>query len=350
MIAPTGRGVFRWKAGVGAVGLAAAVSALPAGEPPALTSLSNSSLEFTVPDKPYAVLKRGDLELVVVDNRAVDDAVLPGHRPGYSGVASLKHARQPRNLFVPAYAGLNFEHILDGTMQERAVLFEPRNVPMQLRVFSPHVVELYQAPTPHYAVESCHRFELRADGVIEMTFECIPRRVTWAKGYLLFFWASYIDRPESLDIHFLGRTEGETGEARWIRGVTPRHGAQATHRSLDDNRVFAHVEPFPLELPFGFSRHRYAEPWYFGVCRDMAFAQSFRPRDEVRLTQSPSGGGNGCPAWDFQWAIPNCQVGRRYQLVMRVLYTPLSGGADDLSAREKIRGQLRGLRGGTDAE
>ena len=68
-----------------------------------------------------------------MDNRAVDDDVLPGHRAGYHGVASLRHDRQPRNLFVPAYAGLNFEHIHDGTVQARDVLFEPRNAPMELR-------------------------------------------------------------------------------------------------------------------------------------------------------------------------------------------------------------------------
>lgn len=313
----------------------------PAAEPPPRTSLANSRVHFTVPDKPYVVLQRGDIEVVVVDNRAVDDAVLPGHRAGYGGLASLKHARQPCNLFVPAYAGLNFEHILDGTTQERAVLFEPRNVPMQLRVVNQHIVELYQAPTPHYGVESCHRFELRADGTIEMTFECIPRRATWANGYLLFFWASYIDRPESLDIHFLGQTEGAAGGPHWIRGVTPKHGVNATHRAFNDQLALAHVDPFPLELPFGFSRHRYTEPWYFGVCRGMAFAQSFRARDQVRLTQSPSGGGNGCPAWDFQWAIPNCCVNQRYQLIMRVNYTPWNGDADENKARNALRRRVK---------
>ena len=304
--------------------------------PPPRTSLSDPRIHFTVPDWPYVVLKRGDIEAIVVDNRAVDNAALPGHHAGYSGLASLKHTRQTRNLFVPAYAGLNFEHILDGTAQERTVLFEPRNAPMQLRVIDRYTVELYQAPTPHYGIESCQRFELREDGAIEMTIECIPRRMTWRNGYLLLFWASYIDQPESLDIHFLGRTEGETGSPHWIRGVTPRHGVNATHRAIGDDREFLHIEPFPLELPFGFSPHRYSEPWYFGVCRGMVYAQSFRDGDDVRLTQSPSGGGPGCPAWDFQWLIPNGQVNQRYQCVMRVFYTPWPNGADEADVREEL--------------
>lgn len=306
------------------------------------TTLANPSIAFKVADKPYVVLKRGPFEAVVVDHQAVDDAVLPGHRKGYSGLGALRHTAQPRNLFVPAYAGLNFEHILDGTWQERAVLFEPRNVLVELRVINEHTAELYQAPTPHYALESCQRFELRADGVIEMTFEFIPRRVTWANGYLHFFWASYIDRPESLDIHFLGRAaEDSKAPVDWVRGVTPKHGELATHLGLADRREFAHVEPFPLELPFGFSRHRFAEPWYFGLSRDMAFVQMFRPEDQVRLAQSPSGGGVGCPAWDFQWFVEKPEVGRRYQLVMRALYLPLKPGSPLAEIRKEVEKAAR---------
>ena len=304
-----------------------ALAALAAQDAKPRTTLSDPSIRFTVPDKPYAVLRRGAIEAVIVDNRAVDDAVLPGHRAGYHGLASLKHDRQRRNLFVPAYAGLNFEHIHDGTVQKREVLFEPRNAPMQLRVIDQRTAELYHPPTPHWGLESCLRYQLIDDEVIELTFECIARRDTCKNGYIGLFWASYIDQPESRDTHFLapGRDLDDPPRWRphgkWVRGTSPEHGVLATHLAPDDDRQFAHDSDFPLTLVFNLSKHRFAEPWYIGFCRCMAYVQVFRPEDRIRFSQSPSGGGRDNPAWDFQWFIRDYKVGQRYQLVMRALYT-----------------------------
>ena len=290
---------------------------------PGTTTLANPGIRYRRSPKPYVVLQRGDVRAVVVDNSAVDDQVLPGHRAGYSGVAHLSHRKQPRNLFVPAYAGLNFEHIHDGTTQDRDVLFEPRRVPMQLRIIDPHTVELYQAPTPTWHLESATRYQLLPDGTIQMTFECIPRRKVFRNGYVGLFWASYIHQPEQKTIHFLGVPANEPNAApRWIVGRTPRHGVWSTHVAVDDTRRFAHDDQFPLSLVFNRSPYRYTEPWYYGVCRGMALLLVFRPQDRVRLTQSPSGGGRGNPAWDFQCFIRPYEPGQLYRLVMRAVYVP----------------------------
>jgi len=313
-----------------------------AGEPPKRTTLSDPSIPFRVPDRPYVVLARGDVEAVVVDNRAVDDDVLPGHRAGYSGIASLKHAKRRENLFVPSYAGLNFEHIHDGTVQDRKILFEPRNWPMELRRIDEHTVELYQSPTPHYGLESCLRYEMLEDGTIEMTLECIPRRPSFANGYVGLFWASYIHAPESLDVHFKGHGADEPPAARWIRGVTPAHGVLSTHLASDDERTFAHDPEFPLTLVFNRSNHRYAEPWYYGVSHGMALVFVFRPADRIRMSQSPSGGGRGNPAWDFQYLVPDYEVGRRYQMMMRAMYVPYESPEAIEAAVEPHRRALAG--------
>lgn len=294
-----------------------------AAEPaPKRTTLSDPSIEYRVAKKPYVVLERADVEAVVVDNRAVDDDVLPAHRAGYSGIASLKHAKRPENLFVPSYAGLNFEHIHDGTLQDRKVLFEPRNWPMELRVIDQHTAELYQSPTPNYHLESSLRYAILEDGTIEMTLECIPRKRAFKHGYVGLFWASYIHQPKSLDIHFKGHGVDEPAVARWIRGVTPAHGVLSTHVADDDDRTFDRDPNFPLTLVFNRSKYRYTQPWYFGVSHGMALAFMFRPQDQVRLSQSPSGGGAGNPAWDFQYFAADYQVDRCYQMVMRAMYVP----------------------------
>lgn len=306
-----------------------------AAEPPAApiprTSLGDPSVRFSVPEQPYAVLKRGEIEAVIVNNEAVNDDVLKDHRAGYSGLAVLRHARRKENLFVPGVAGLNFEHILDGTAHaERKTQFEPRNWPMELRVIEEaggHAVELHQKPTFHHGLESCQRYELLEDGTIQLTIEVIPRKKSFKNGYICLFWASYIHQPESLDIHFRGWPIADTQKrklpaAQWIRGVTPAHGKLSTHPQIGDARDFAHEKPFPLALVYSRSEHVYAEPWYFGVSHGMALAQMFRPQDHVRLTQSPSGGGKGNPAWDFQFYIQDYEVDRLYQFVMRAAYLP----------------------------
>ena len=293
-------------------------------------------------DKPYVVLERAGVRAVIVNNQAVDDKVLPGHREGYSGVASLTHRGQDRNLFVPMYAGLNFEHIHDGTVQPREILFEPRHAPMEIRQADKHTAELHQPPTPHWQLESWLRYRLLEDGTIEMTVECVPHAKTFKNGYIGLFFASYIHQPESLDIHFLGHPAGDSGsEAKWIRGVTPEHGTRPTHPAFDDQREFPHDAQFPLTLVFNLSDYRYAEPWYYGVSHGMAFVQMFRPLNQVRLSQSPSGGGDGNPAWDFQWFIPQYEVGQRYRFVMRAMYLPFESAEQVTKATAAHRAALQ---------
>jgi len=287
-----------------------------------VTTLANTEIKFTVPTSGYHVLQQGEVKAVVVDNRAVNDETLNEHRAGYSGLASLTHREQGENVFVPTYAGLNYEHIHDGTTQDRDILFEPRRSPMELRVINPHTVELYQAPSPTWKLESVLRYEMLDEGTIEMTLECIPHAKTFRNGFIGLFWASYIHQPESLDIHFRGYSDGNRDEVRWVRGVTPSHGVHSTHVGSGDKRRFRHDESFPLTLAFNRSRHFYVEPWYYGVSHGFAMIQMFRPQDEIRLTQSPSGGGEGNPAWDFQFFIPDYQVGQLYRMVMRAQYVP----------------------------
>lgn len=196
---------------------------------PGVTSLTNKAVKYTVSKVHHVVLKRGDVTAVIVDNGTVDVPAAPGHRAGYNGVASLTHRKQAENLFVPSYAGLNYEHIHDGTLAVSKEKFEPRKAPLELRIVDEHTVELYQPPSPNWKLESCGRYRMLPDGVIEYTFECIPREATFKQGYIALFWASYIHKPEDKAIHFRGRLAKAKTGSKWIRGVTPQHGVDSTH-------------------------------------------------------------------------------------------------------------------------
>lgn len=283
-----------------------------------ITTLTNANVKYSVPDKHFVVLKRGPITAVIVDNAAVDVPECPGHKAGYNGIAVLRHADGEGNLFVPGVAGLNFEHIHDGTLIiDKHERFEPRKAPMQLRVIDDATVEIHQPPTPYFKLESCGRYRLLDDGTIEYTFECIPRAATFAQGYVGLFWASYIHQPESLDIHFVGRIANSAAAPDWIRGITPKHGVESTHppAALPFEPKF---DPsFSLTLANHRSAFVYTEPWYYGVNRGIAWVQMFRARDAIWFAQSPTGGGSGNPAWDFQWFIPEYKVGEAYGFTMR---------------------------------
>ena len=284
------------------------------------TSLTNQDQTFQVAQQHYVILKRSGYTAIIADNSAIDVPELPEHRAGYSGLASLKHKDQPENLFVPFYAGLNFEHIHDGTTAGLIEKYEPRKFPMQLRVIDQYTVELYQPPTGNWKLESCGRYQMLPDGSIEYRFECIPQANVYAHNFIGLFWASYIQQPKDKAIYFQGTTP-DNNDVHWIKSVTPKHGVACTHRPHPTAKLPPVDDDFPLALINHPSEYVVAEPWYFGVSQGMAFVQMFRQQDKIWITQSPSGGGHGNPAWDFQWFIRNPEIGKSYGFVMRVLFS-----------------------------
>ncbi len=281
------------------------------------TSLLDPTIPFTVIRSMPVQIQTGNLSATLVDNQGYGTM----HRPGYNGLSQLKHEKSS-SPFVASYAGLNLEHVNNGIRYEdKDLQFEPRKHPMEVRKIADNVFELYQKPLPNAGLESCTRFYFYKDGIVDVLFECIPRKDHFPFGYLNLFWASYIQAPADNAIYFLGRKKGNSGE-EWIKGITPKHGVLSTHRQATDRREFRREEPFPLTLVFNESNWEYTQSFFYGRYNDHYLAILFHPKDQIRFTHSPSGGGSGNPAWDFQWFIDAPKKDKLYQLRYRAIWKP----------------------------
>jgi hypothetical protein len=297
-------------AAVAAVGGPVAVSR---GAPPAVVPEDRAR---------SAMLEAGALTAVIGDNSAAGE-----HRGGYNGVWSLRHAAEPRSLFVPAYAGLNLEHIVTGEqLDDEKVFYEPRNVPLACRSIGAAEAELHQPPTPTFHVESWARFRLIAPHYLDMSFRCMPHRPVFPRGYLAFFWASYIAAPADKSMYFLGGPEGQGNQ--WTQLCTQRHGDESTVRHRDD--------AFEMTFPPGgrdalfksLSPLRFDRPFFYGHRDELVWIVMFDRTAGIRFTHSPTGGGwdaarrTANPAWDFQFVVRNPEVTKEYGFHIRTVLRP----------------------------
>ncbi len=268
------------------------------------------------------------LRAVIADNSEYG----PAHRAGYSGIAELYHGGSPRSLFVPAYAGLNFEHVLSGDAASFAWdIFEPRRAAMTLVRTSGNRVELRQERTANWPLKSTISYELSDDDAIDFTIACVPLADAWKKhGYIGLFFASYIAAPEDMAIHFIGRSRPGRGESkpRWIRHVPAKHGEQACHRAVGADWDPGFDEGFKISLASGHSDLEYVYPFYYGVSHGKMLVLMFEKPSkdaETRFAQSPSGGGAGNPAWDFLFLKRGYEVGKEFKFKARVVYRGFAG-------------------------
>jgi hypothetical protein len=71
----------------------------------------------------------------------------------------------------------------------------------------------------------------------------------------------------------------------------------------------------------------------------MVLAFFFDGDEVIRFSQSPTGGGELNPAWDFQYLIPSPETGKKYSFKVRIVYKPFISGNDILEEYSKWRGK-----------
>ncbi|MRR52569.1 MAG: hypothetical protein EG825_16970 [Rhodocyclaceae bacterium] len=295
-----------------------------------------------LPQTHTARLETGTLHVVIADN----EPYAPTHRAGYNGVSELRLGGwENPNLFVPFYAGLNFEHIFSGDARSFGWdIFEPRRASMELRQTAKNRVELRQERTEHWPIRSRVVYEVNGDA-IDLTYHGTPLEDVWRKhSYIGVFFASYIQAPEDMAIQFIGRSRPGRGNAapRWIKHVPERHGVAASHRPAGSTWDPTFDDGFNLTLVSGFSDFEYVYPFYFGRSGENFFLLMFEPPragGEMRFAQSPSGGGTGNPAWDFSYFRRDYAVGREFSFRVRAVYGKFSDLDDILRRYERWSGE-----------
>ncbi len=286
-------------------------------------------------------LETAALRVVVVDNEAHP----PHHRAGYNGVSELRLVSgSSSNLFVPAYAGLNFEHIFSGDQASYGWnIFEPRRSPMQLVRLTDRSVELRQERTANWPLRSRVFYEANGDA-IDFVFRATPLSDAWRKhGYIGIFFASYIQSPEDMSILFIGRSRTGRGDPRprWIKHLPLSHGVAANHRPAGSVWDPPMDPGFNIDLVKGISDFEYLYPFYFGRSGENVFVQMFEPArgdGELRFAHSPSGGGNGNPAWDFVYFQRDYKVGREFTFRARAVYRKHTSDEEVVKLYEKWSG------------
>lgn len=265
------------------------------------------------------------------------------HRSGYNGVFELTSVHQKENLFVPQIAGLNLEHVFDGSSRgvDRDIFFEPRRAPMEFKKVDERTVVLHQPPLPVWKVESTTTFRLVDPYYIDVSFECVPHADHFEGGAFGLFWASYINAPLDKSIYFL--RADENGNHLWQQFSTQFHNHDSTVKHAGDPFAWEFVSDAPNSLFSNISEVRYAEPFFYGRFRNMVFIVIFDEAEGIRFSHSPSGGGmtpggdDTNPAWDFQWVVPEYRIGTRYQFKYRAVYKTWEGRADVLIEAAKFR-------------
>ena len=226
-------------------------------------------------------------------------------RTGYIGMWSLTSIHNPRNAFVPRYAGW----------------IQYRTRAMVTRVSDAEGVIQHYDGDGNQTVRQT--FKLIAPYYFDCTFS---RRATATAATVSFNGTSYMNGPEDPAVYFVDH------QHNWQRHYDHEHGNAAS--------IYPEGMPLPQlkRVPNARFRHGTNRFWdsvsqwrytpdlalFYGRIGDMVLVM-FPPRCGVVPFMSPSGGGRQPdgrknPAWDWRVTVPAENTGQDVQFAMRAVY------------------------------
>lgn len=300
----------------------------------------------------FPALQNASFTAHLADNRG-----LGIHRPGYNGVASLIPRHSGNNLFVPTYAGLNYETIsLTGMppysapgRDDHQARFEPRCEAMHIESADGERAVLVQPPTRHAGVSARIEFRVEEPHYLHQRIELTFHKRFCPEGEASAFsslWASYMHMPPDRHLYLHPDSVAQSEMDGWIGLTKAGHGSSdyEIRRLPSDRRLEAAEHLACMERGEPLEEQEAADlpaspaagaplPFYYGLCHDQVFLMMFRQPEQVRLAYSPNGGGTEpawCPAWDWVLRLEDASVGWTHTWDICVAVKPFAGRADVL--------------------
>lgn len=285
-----------------------------------------------------------------------DNAALGIHRAGYNGIASLIPKHSGNNLFVPTFAGLNYETIsltgLPPYKHPRGSKFEPRCEPMHIESATDGNVVLVQPETSHAHVSSRIVFSVEEPCYLHQRIELTFHQRFCPAGEANAFsslWASYIHMPTDRHIYLKPDLDDGSDLEGWVGITKADHSADTEVRRLPDTNEIGPAEHLAamsqqrsvkttdvMDAGRGASGvqgapHSVHGPlaFYYGFCHaDQMFLMMFRQPGRFRLAYSPCGAGKEPawnPAWDYVLHLDDAQTGIVYSWDVCLAIKPYAG-------------------------
>jgi len=307
-----------------------------------------------------------------------DNSSLGIHRSGYNGIASLIPKHSGNNLFVPMYAGLNYETIsltgLSPYTHPGGSKFEPRSEPMHIECATAGEVVLIQPETSHSHVGARITFSVEEPYYLHQHIElAFHKRFCTMEESNAFrsLWASYIHMPSDRHIYLKpdleegAELEGWVGITKADHGYLSDHSVDTEVRRLPDTDEITpaeHLEEMRRQKPqktadlFDSAKpdsstqpisHRILGPlaFYYGFCHgEQQFLMMFAQPGRFRLAYSPCGAGKEPawnPAWDYILHLDDAKTGVVYSWDVCLAVKPYKGRKDVLG---EVRSYLNRFR------
>ena len=246
-----------------------------------------------------------------------------------------------------ASAGLNFEHIISGH-QNPNNKFTPRHGPYTLQMLpdGKSVVLTRRAEDSPWKVASTLKYTVRKPHYIDFEFRCTPQDASafGRRGYVLFFFANYMNDVQDISLHFRGH-KSHAGPEDWITADAPDEhpdwNGGGNYRALTAEALeYDHDVRFRLNT-WSYDWPRIAKPFYYGRAAHgmtliLMFDRLHTEQDQIRfslykfkLPKHPR------PAWDFQYIINRAESGKEYGFRGRLVWKKFVSAEDCLEEFEQ---------------